>query len=111
MKWQDTLNTAGSIASITGVSLVWFKALTPNVTYFNLVFGLFASIVGALVTVGLIALTIEILQSGARRFEVNTSNQKKLTIYWSFSTAAAMLVGGMLLFLTWGLVSIAWIIK
>jgi len=110
MKWQNTLKTGGAIASITGVSLVWVKALTPNVTSFNLVFGLFASIVAALVTVGLIALTIEILQSGARRLEVNTSKQK-LTIYWSFSTAAAIFVGGMLLFLTWGLVSIAWIIR
>jgi hypothetical protein len=110
MRWTEAVNLGGSIASISGVSLLWLRTLAPEVQLQNLLSGFIASLVGALLSVGLCALALELLAAGAQWLAVAATPRQR-TIYWSFASAAAIVVVGMVLLLIWMGVYIAWVIK
>lgn len=111
MKWTDVINLAGSIASVTGVSLVWLHTLLPDAKTHNLILGTLGSVVGTLLTVGLVAFAIEALLSGSRMWGFDQAQARNKTIYWSFSIALAIVVVGSLVSAVWTGVYIAWVIQ
>lgn len=60
MKWTERLSVISSIASITGVSLVWLQGVVKEANFKTALFGIVASVVGALVTVGLLVVSAQL---------------------------------------------------
>lgn len=108
MRWMEAINVGGSIASISGVSLLWLRTLAPGAQLHNLVAGSIASLAGTLLPIGVFVITLELLTAGAR-WLIASATPRQRTIYWSLASAIAIVASSLLLLAVWTGVYIAWV--
>jgi len=60
MSWTERLSVISSVASITGVSLVWLQSFVKKASFMTALFGGVASIVGALVSIGVLVVVVQL---------------------------------------------------
>lgn len=106
MKWTEHLSVISSVASITGVSLVWLHALTKEASFMTALFGGVASVVGALVSIGALVVTVQLFAAGHRYFK--SSFPAGLPAYWFFVGPALVWGFFLLQIIIWWLVKEAW---
>jgi len=109
MSWTERLSVISSIASITGVSLVWLQETVKPANFKTALFGGVASVVGALVTVGLLVVAVQLFLSVGKVIE-----ERWPIALWGYRLfTGAGLIWGLLIsqFVIWALVGEAWTIR
>ncbi|WP_426214655.1 hypothetical protein [Pseudomonas sp. DWRC2-2] len=106
MKWTEHLSVISSVASITGVSLVWLQALTKEASFMTALFGGVASVAGALVSIGTLVVAFQLIVAGHSFLKPRFS--AAVPAYWLFASAAV--IWGVFLFqmIIWWFVREAW---
>jgi hypothetical protein len=106
MKWTEHLSVISSVASITGVSLVWLQTLTKEASFMTALFGGVASVVGALVSIGSLVVTVQLFAMGHRY--IRSSFPSAVPAYWLFVGAALIWGAFLLQIIIWWFVKEAW---
>lgn len=101
-KFRDAVNLGGSVASITGISLLWLNQLTPSV---NLLALTPIVVIAALLSVGCVTLAVYLLRSGYQSFVQSATFSMKV-VYWCFAGAAMIFFVSLALFMIFGFASI-----
>lgn len=60
MNWTERLSVVSSVASITGVSLVWLQSFVKEASFMTTLFGGVATVVGSLVTLGVLVVAVQV---------------------------------------------------
>ncbi len=103
MKWTEHLSVVSSVASITGVSLVWLREFTKDTTFMTALFGGMASLVGALVSIGVLVVVVQFFAMGHRGLRSRWPSA--VPAYW-------LLVGAAVIWLVfWAQIIIWWFVK
>lgn len=103
MKWTEHLSVVSSVASITGVSLVWLREFTKDASFMTALFGGMASLVGALVSIGVLVVAVQLFAVGHRFLSSKWSSA--VPAYWLLWGAANIWL------VFWGQIFIWWIVK
>lgn len=83
---RDTLSIAGSIASITGVSLLWVREILPDdASMLTLAYMLASALVAASFSVGACAGLIKIFLDLEEAFSANASGRIVKLAYWGLA--------------------------
>lgn len=106
IKWTEHLSVISSVASITGVSLVWLQSFTKDASFLTALFGGIASLVGALVSIGTLVVSVQLFSIGHRFF--GSRLRAALPAYWLFGGAVAIWAIFLLQMLIWYFVREAW---
>ena len=103
MKWTEHLSVVSSVASITGVSLVWLREFTKDTSFMTALFGSVASVVGALVSIGVLVVVVQLFAMGHRALMSRWASA--VPAYW-------LLVGAVTIWLVfWAQLIIWWMVK
>ena len=109
MSWTEHLSVISSIASITGVSLVWLQGVVKQASFKTALFGGVASVVGALVTVGLLVVAVQLFLSLGK--VIKAKCPIALWGYGLFAGAGLIWVFFISQLLIWALVGEAWTVR
>lgn len=106
IKWTEHLSVISSVASITGVSLVWLQSFTKEASFMTGLFGGVASLVGALVSIGSLVVGVQLFAIGHCFLKTRWSTA--VPAYWLFVGAAV--IWGLFLcqIIIWWFVKEAW---
>ncbi|MBK5437970.1 hypothetical protein JFV30_14410 [Pseudomonas sp. TH32] len=106
MKWTEHLSVVSSVASITGVSLVWLDKSTKDTTFMTVLFGGMSSVVGALVSIGVLVVVVQLFAMGHR--VLRSKWPSAVPAYWLLAGAAIIWLVFWAQFIIWFMVKEAW---
>ncbi|NVZ36567.1 hypothetical protein HX786_00665 [Pseudomonas sp. 21615526] len=108
MKWSEMLSVASSIATLTGVSLVWLSTqqALQNVSILKMMFQGVVGLIASLVTIGLFFLLV----SGFVAV-LNDCKQKDVVYVWTFGLALWIAGGAAVIWFVWGVAVFLWSIN
>ncbi|MNJ40254.1 hypothetical protein D3C77_351450 [compost metagenome] len=109
MNWTERLSIVSSVASITGVSLVWMKSAVGDKNFMTALFGGVASVVGALFAIGVLLVTLQLFLLLHRRIKARWPSA--VPGYWLIVGALVIWGSFWLQIAIWWLVSEAWTIR
>jgi len=109
MSWTDRLSVVSSVASITGVSLVWMKSSVEDKSFMTSIFGGVASVVGALFSIGVILITLQLFLMIHRSIKVRWP--AAVPGYWLICGAAVIWCSLLVQISIWWLVGEAWTMR
>ena len=107
VKWTEHLSVVSSVASITGVSLVWLREFTKDTNFLTALFGGMASLVGALVSIGVLVVVVQLFAMGHRA--LRSKWPSAVPAYWLFMGAALISLVFFAYFIIWWVVKEAWV--
>lgn len=108
MKWSEMLSIASSIASLTGVSLVWLatQQAVQDVSILKIVFQGVVGLIASLLTIGLLFLLVRAFVA-----VLDSSHQEDAVFVWTFGLALWIAAGGAVISSVWGVTVFLWSIN